>query len=130
MKQNTSTIEYAKISLSLPKNHLASIEGFLHIYEPLVGRATEEEVGVAERLHEGTIDENIQILKQRHHNRVVLGKQTFPCITSIAPDSLVRLEFHPTGKFGTPFCLKERVATRECNLGKRVVNNNTHQVVN
>lgn len=114
----------------MPFYHVTRGERLLYVYQPLVGRATKKKIGIAERLNERTVNKDIQILQQGHHYRVALGKQGFPCITGITPDSLVRILLYLFGKFGTSFCLKKWVTSGKGNMSKGVVDNNTHQVVN
>lgn len=61
---------------------------------------------------------------------IALCQKTLPCVAGIAPDGLVCLCLYPADKFGTSFCLKQWVASGEGNMGKGIVDDDAHQVVN
>lgn len=115
--------------LSFPQHNLARLERLLHVYEPLVGRTSEKKVGIAQGLDKGSVHKNIKVLQERHHAGITFRQELFPCVASVAPDGFVCLRLYPTGQFGTTGCLKERVTSGKGNVGKGVVDNDTHQFV-
>ena len=61
---------------------------------------------------------------------IALCQKTLPGVAGIAPDGLVCLCLYHAGKFGASFCLKQWVASGQGNMGKGIVDDDAHQVVN
>ena len=77
--------------------------GARYVDEPLVAAAAEEQVLVAQVLHEAAVHEDIHVLQQLLGSRVV--QQFFVAEPCVAPDGLVRRGLDACGKFGKPFGL-------------------------
>ena len=117
-------------TLPAPQHYLSSRKGFLHVYQPLVGRASKKKIGITQGLHKWSVHEDIKVLQQGQHLWRGLGHQGLPGISGIAPDGLVRLGLYLACKFGTSRCLKQGIASGQGNMGKRIIDDNAQKVVN
>ena len=109
----------------LPKNGFACIEGGGHIYQPLIGGTTKQQVGVVKLLDKRTVDKHVDILKQL---TLFLMDETLESKTGIAPDIFVGKGMDKPGQLGKACGLIHGIAARECDIGIGVIDNDAQQL--
>ena len=97
---------------------MAEAEGGRDVDDALVGGAAEDEVGVAEGLYEGSVDEHIDALKEPALPR--MGEDALECQSGVAPDGLAAARPDGVGESGEGLGLEHGVAACEGHVGERV----------
>ena len=116
-----------KISYSLPWHGSILPEAAPDVYDALVCTAPERQVLVAQRLYEGPVNEYVYLLNQVPE--AFLPQCLLEEVARVAPDCLPRPAPDAPGQFGEGFCLIERVAAGEGDVGKGIPFDFLHQVV-
>ncbi len=113
----------------MPLDYPSSSEGSLHIYQALIRGASKEEVGVAQRLHERSIYQNIEAVQNFSDGRTRVAQERLPCVTRVQPYSLISLALDATAQGGACLGLEQRIATREGDVGKGVGDDDAEELV-
>ena len=58
-------VAHGALPFALEKDHFSFLQGFLHVDDILIGRASEEKGGVLQLLLERAVHENVNIFKER-----------------------------------------------------------------
>ena len=109
-----------------PQDRLTGIEGGLHVDQALVRTSPEEQVGVAQTLHEGPVDQHVELVQQFP---LVVVDECLKGKTRETPDILIRIGMDGACQIGETRCLIHRVATREGDVGKGVVDDDLQQLL-
>ena len=109
-----------------PQDRLTGIEGDLHVDQALVRTSPEEQVGVAQTLHEGPVDQHVELVQQFP---LVVMDECLKGKTRETPDILIRIGMDGACQIGEARCLIHRVATREGDVGKGIVDDDLQQLL-
>ena len=82
----------------LPQYSLTTVQGSLNVDKALVGGTAEQQVGVAERLDERPVDEDVDLCQEF---ALVVVDKTFKRKARIAPDVLLRAAVYLARQFWT-----------------------------
>ena len=107
-----------------PQDCLTCIERGLHVDQTLVRAPSEEQIGVTQALHERSIDEHVKLFQQLP---LVVVDKRLKGETRKAPDILISIGMNGTCQIGKARCLIHRIATREGDVGKGVVDDDLQQ---